>query len=314
MPLPTDPQTLQTSRDLVSTLHQISGSHPGFRPLHAKGILLTGSFTPSSLAPTLSKGPHFTSPSTPLTIRFSSSTGLPTIPDTDPTSNPRGIAIRFQLGEHKHTDIIAHSTPFFPTRTGEEFLAFLKAAMAPTEEGAKESPVQVFLKNHPATLAFVQAPKPPPSSFAREMYWGVNAYKLINSEGKETFVRYRIVPDLGVEHLDEAAVKEKGPEYLYEEIAAGGRLPVGFKLTAQVAEKGDTVDDCTVHWPEEREVVELGKVELVKVVEEEEQRGEQKKIIFDPVPRVEGVEGSGDPLIELRAGVYLVSGRERRAA
>ena len=186
--------------------------------------------------------------------------------------------------------------------------------MAPTEEGAKESPVQVFLKNHPATLAFVQAPKPPPSSFAREMYWGVNAYKLINSEGKETFVRYRIVPDLGVEHLDEAAVKEKGPEYLYEEIAAGGRLPVGFKLTAQVAEKGDTVDDCTVHWPEEREVVELGKVELVKVVEEEEQRGEQKKIIFDPVPRVEGVEGSGDPLIELRAGVYLVSGRERRAA
>ncbi len=184
--------------------------------------------------------------------------------------------------------------------------------MAPTEEGAEESPVQVFLKNHPAALAFVQAPKPPPSSFAREMYWGVNAYNLINSEGKETFVRYRVVPDLGVEHLDEAAVKEKGPEYLYEEI--GGRvLPVGFKLMAQVAESGDVVDDSTVHWPEERKVVELGSVRVEKVVPEGEQAGEQKKIIFDPVPRVEGVEGSGDPLIELRAGVYLVSGRERRA-
>ena len=186
--------------------------------------------------------------------------------------------------------------------------------MAPTEEGASESPVQVFLKNHPAALAFVQAPKPPPSSFAREMYWGVNAYKLINSEGKETFVRYRIVPDLGVEHLDEAAVKEKGPEYLYEEIVGEGRLPVGFKLMAQVAGEGDVVDDCTVHWGEEREVVELGRVRLEKGVEEGEQGGEQKRIIFDPVPRVEGVEGSGDPLIELRAGVYLVSGRERRAA
>ena len=185
--------------------------------------------------------------------------------------------------------------------------------MAPTEEGAAEAPVMVFLKTHPAALAFVQAPKPPPSSFAREMYWGVNAYKLINSEEKETFVRYRFVPDLGVEHLDEAAVKEKGPEYLYEEIV-GGRLPVGFKLMAQVAEKGDTVDDSTVHWPEERKMVELGSVGLEKVVTEGEQAGEQKKIIFDPVPRVEGVEGSGDPLIELRAGVYLVSGRERRAA
>lgn len=147
------------------------------------------------------------------------------------------------------------------------------------------------------------------------MYWGVNAYKLINSEGKETVVRYRVVPELGVEHLDEAAVKEKGPEYLYEEIASGeGRLPVGFKLMAQVAERGDTVDDCTVHWPEEREVVELGRVVVEEVVESGEQGREQKKIIFDPVPRVEGVEGSGDPLIELRAGVYLVSGRERRAA
>ena len=185
--------------------------------------------------------------------------------------------------------------------------------MAPKEEGVEEAPVQVFLKNHPAALAFVQAPKPPPSSFAREMYWGVNAYKLINSEGEETFVRYRIVPDLGVEHLDEAAVKEKGPEYLYEDIVAG-RLPVGFKLMAQVAEKGDTVDDCTVHWPEERKMVELGSVKVEKVVPEGEQVGEQKKIIFDPVPRVEGVEGSGDRVIALRAGGYVGSGREGRAA
>jgi catalase len=37
-------------------------------------------------------------------------------------------------------------------------------------------------------------------------------------------------------------------------------------------------------------------------------------VIFDPIPRVEGVEASDDPLLEMRAAVYLVSGRGRRAA
>ena len=42
------------------------------------------------------------------------------------------------------------------------------------------------------------------------MYWGVNAFKVIHKAGKEVFVRYRIVPDWGVEHLDEGMVREKG--------------------------------------------------------------------------------------------------------
>jgi catalase len=41
---------------------------------------------------------------------------------------------------------------------------------------------------------------------------------------------------------------------------------------------------------------------------------EQKQIIFDPIPRVEGIEPSDDPLLELRAAIYLLSGRRRRAA
>jgi catalase len=41
---------------------------------------------------------------------------------------------------------------------------------------------------------------------------------------------------------------------------------------------------------------------------------EQKQIIFDPIPRLDGIEPSGDPLLELRAAIYLLSGRRRRAA
>ena len=41
---------------------------------------------------------------------------------------------------------------------------------------------------------------------------------------------------------------------------------------------------------------------------------EQKQIIFDPIPRVDGIEPSADPLLELRAAIYLMSGRRRRSA
>ena len=41
---------------------------------------------------------------------------------------------------------------------------------------------------------------------------------------------------------------------------------------------------------------------------------EQKHIIFDPIPRLAGIEPSDDPLLELRAAIYLLSGRKRRTA
>ena len=41
---------------------------------------------------------------------------------------------------------------------------------------------------------------------------------------------------------------------------------------------------------------------------------QQKHIIFDPIPRVDGIEPSADPLLELRAAIYLLSGRRRRQA
>jgi catalase len=37
-------------------------------------------------------------------------------------------------------------------------------------------------------------------------------------------------------------------------------------------------------------------------------------MIFDPIPRVDGIDPSDDPLLELRAAIYLLSGRRRRQA
>jgi len=315
MPLSTDEQVVQTSKGIVATLQAIAGPHPGFRPVHARGALFSGTFTPTPTAASLSSAQHLNSPSTPITVRFSSSTGIPDIPDTDPQANPRGFAIRFHLGGRKHTDVIAHSTPFFPTRTGEDFLAFLRAAGASQGAAEHPTPVEQFLAQHPETLAFLGAPKPSPASFAREKFWGVTALKFVKEGAADTYFRYQVEPVAGVETLDEAALKDKPADYLFAElpkrVEAG---PVEFKLMAQLAEEGDVVDNATVHWPESRKVVELGIIKVEALVDEAEQAPEQKKIIFDPIPRVEGIEPSGDPLLDVRASVYLISGRERRVA
>jgi catalase len=313
MPLPTDEKILALSHDLLQQFDTIFGVHPGFRPAHAKGKMLKGTFIPSPGAASLSRAPHITRDSTPITVRFSNSTGVPVIPDNDPNANPRGMAIRFHLAERVHTDIVSHSTDGFPTRTGEEFLEFLRALAATDMTHFSGSPLEAFLGSHPAALAFVQAPKPAPASFATETYFGVTAMRFINAEGAARYGRYRIVPDAGNDHLDEAATKAKSANYLFDEIVERlGKGSVGFKILAQIAKEGDIVDDATVQWPEDRPLIELGTLTLTEPVPDNDQ--EQKHIIFDPIPRVDGIEPSDDPLLELRAAIYLISGRRRRSA
>lgn len=314
MPLPSDEKLIALSENLLKQFDAIFGLHPGFRPAHAKGVLLNGTFTPSPDAARLTRAPHIIRESTPITARFSDSTGLPLIPDNDPNANPRGLAIRFHLAEHVHTDIISHSTDGFPTRTGEEFLEMLQALAASSGPSqTSPSPIEKFLSRHPRALAFVQTPKPSPSSFAKEQYFGVTAMRFTNKDGISRHGRYHIRPEAGTEHLDDAAAKSRTPNYLFDELKeriANG--PIGFEVLVQVAGDKDTVDDATVHWPEDRPLVILGRAVLTSLAPDNAR--EQKQIIFDPLPRVEGIEPSADPLLELRAAIYLMSGRRRRQA
>lgn len=189
----------------------------------------------------------------------------------------------------------------------------LRAIAASPPGTPSPSPIEKFLGAHPAALAFVQAPKPAPSSFAREAFYAVNALKFVKVDGKSTYFRYRILPAVGEDHLDEAATKEKGPDFLFEELQKRvADETVTFRVMAQLAEEGDDVNDATVHWPESRRMVELGIVKVGAVLPDN--ATEQKRIIYDPIPRVEGIETSDDPLLEMRAAVYLISGKERRAA
>jgi catalase len=313
MPLPQDERVVALANDLLQQFHQIFGAHPGYRPAHAKGLMLTGVFTPTARATELTRAPHAQRPSTPVSARFSNSTGLPEIPDNAPEANPRGMAIRFNLAEHVHTDIVSHSTNGFPTHDGYEFLDFLRAAAASGPDVPSPKPIEKFLGAHPAALKFVQTPKPFPKSLARDTYFGVTAFKFTNAAGASRFGRYQIVPELGNDFLTDAQVAALPANYHFDEIADRvGRGPVRFKILVQIAAEGDVTDNATIHWPESRELFELGTLELNAVVADT--LAQQQRIIFDPIPRVDGIEPSADPLLELRAAIYLLSGRERRGA
>ena len=117
----------------------------------------------------------------------------------------------------------------------------------------------------------------------------------------------------GVQHLDDSATKSKDADYLFGELHERvARQAVEFDIHVQVADAGDVVDDATRHWPASRRLVPFGRIALKEVVPDNE--AQQRQIIFDPIPRVDGIEASADPPLELRAAVYLLSGRRRRQA
>jgi catalase len=313
MPLPNDERVVALANDLLPQFHKIFGPHPGFRPAHAKGLMLSGTFTPARGATSLTRAPHITRESTPATARFSNSTGLPEIPDSAPDANPRGLAIRFNLADHVHTDIVSHSTDGFPTRDGYEFLEFLKAAATSGPEVPSPKPIENFLASHPAALRFVQTPKPFASSLARDTYFAVTAFHFTNAQGESRYGRYRIMPEAGNDYLTADKLATVRENFHYEELEHRVKQsPIRFKIAVQVAAPGDVTDDATIHWPEDRELIEFGTIELTKVLPDS--LAQQKHIIFDPIPRIDGIEPSADPLLELRAAIYLLSGRERRSA
>jgi catalase len=110
---------------------------------------------------------------------------------------------------------------------------------------------------------------------------------------------------------DEAATR--GPDFLQEEFSA--RIvqgPVKFHVFVQLAAPEDDVTDASVSWPDSRPQIRFGTITLTEPVSDLDP--EMRKIIFDPIPRVDGLDLSDDPLWQLRADIYLLSGRRRRQA
>lgn len=281
--------------------------------MHAKGQLVKGTFTPSKDASKLSKAPIFSQPSTPLIMRFSTDTGLKDLPDNGENGS-RGFAIRFVLSEdgHTHYDLITNNAYGFIVGTGEGFLDQFKAM--------KAGKMQEFLDNNPHAKYFQENQTPGHAySFANEQWHGTHAYKFVNAEGQERFFRWRIVPWQGVMKHSKADAAKQSRNFQFDdmEYRLTHNKPIKYRLLAQLAEDGDPTNDSTKVWPETNEFAEMGEIVIDRLwsMDEGEPAGkEQKRIIYDPMPRyIEGIEASDDPLIMVRTAVYLISGRIRRS-
>lgn len=301
--------TKATPIQVVDMFHTAFGKHDG-RAVHAKGFILEGSFTPAPEARTLTKAAHLQGGSLPVLVRFSDFTGIPDIPDTVGASHPRGMAIKFQMSENQSTDIIFHSFNGFPVSTTDQFKVMLEAIGA-NREGSP-APLKQFLATHPIAKTFLTTQKPFTPSWGTLAYFGVNSFKFTNKAGQSEYFRYQIIPEAGEQFLTAQQVATLGPNYLQEEIKERvAKKPVVFKLYAQIAQKGDKIEDPSIAWPDSRKRVLLGTVMITKVAANTVAEG--KTLFFNPNNVPEGIN-IADPMLLDRARAYPISVGGRQGA
>lgn len=280
--------------EAIDAVNSVFGRHDGYRALHAKGILCKGTFAALPVAATLTRAAHMQGEEIPVTVRFSNAGGNPHHPDYRP--DPRGLAVKFYLPDGSRTDIVAVTTPRFPSRTPEGFIEFVLAQKAPWK-------LPLFFARHPEALKVLPVAAPtlrPPPSYAVVPYYGVNAFKWIAADGAELFVRYTWRPQ------QSGGKRRRDPDYLQTELRE--RLqsePVRFALEVQVAQPGDPVDDPSAGWPASRRRVEVGMLEITDLETERETGGDV--LVLDPTRVTDGIELSDDPVLRFRHDAYSAS-------
>jgi catalase len=287
----------------VDAMNSRFGSHPGYRAAHAKGTYCRGTFTAAPAAARLTRAAHMRGDPVDVLVRFSNGSGNPDSPDY--ARDARGMAVKFSLPDGSDTDVVSITLPRFFVRSPDDFIAFTRAAGAGLAAAWK---LPLFLATHhealPALRAFMALR--PPASYATCRYNGIHAFRWIDPDGGERHVRYTWVPEGGERSLSTAEVKDLGRDYLRDELAERlGRGPARFTLQVQIADAEDPVDDATAVWPEERETVAVGTLELTALESGREEGGEV--LVFDPVRVTDGIELSADPLIQFRSDAYSVS-------
>jgi catalase len=303
--------------EIVDALHAVNGGpHPGHRAVHAKGTICSGTFTATPEAKTLSRAAHLQGEPVETTIRFSNASGHPHAKDADPIAG-RGLAVKFHLPDGEATDIVAVPLVVFFARNPEDFLEMTRARVPDPETGQPDpEKLGAYLAEHPEAGIALQKGLPklaPTTSFATSDYRALHAFCLVDAEGGTHWGRYVWEPEEGPEYLTDEQRENASRDYLQEEIRQ--RLGEGiarFTLEFTLANEDDPLDDPTAEWEGEHDVVELGELEVIKVVEDAETP--DNPIVFDPMRLTDGIEPSADPILVARPKAYSVSIERRTQA
>lgn len=297
-----------TPAEAIDAINGRFGRHERRRALHAKGVVIRGTFTAEPAAAALTRAAHMQGEPVEATVRVSNGAGDPGEPDYAP--DVRGLATKLYLPDGSRTDIVAQTAPNFPSRSPDAFIEL--TTINPTSIGAAWR-MPYFLARHPRAIPGLPGNLKslrPPESYATCRYYAIHAYRWLDAEGGERWVRYRWEPAEPVKSLSSGEAKKRGRDYLQDDIrerADGGA--VRFTLVVQIAGEGDDPHDPTSNWPDDRETVEAGTLELTGLDTEREQGDDV--LVFDPTRVVDGIELSDDPILNYRPRAYSESVERR---
>jgi catalase len=291
----------------LELIHDEFGAHAGYRALHAKGRFYRGTFTATPRARELTRAAHMSGEPVPTTVRFSNGSGDPTLPDYAP--DVRGLAVAFELADRSRHDIVSQTLPTYPFRDQEGFFDALRLRR-PSAGTLLRAPL--FAIRHPRALLELpesQRVMTSRASFAVRRYYAFHAFKWVDTDGGERWVRYRWLPTVDEPEPSRAETKRRGRDCLFDDLAE--RLvagPVRMELEVQIAGPGDDPDDPSDEWPDDRERVIVGTLEVTGPDPDADDA-----TIFDPMRVVDGIEPSNDPVLRYRPAVYSLSHTRRTA-
>lgn len=300
--------------EIVDAIHGVYGAHPGHRAQHAKGVLCAGIFTATPEAAALTRAPHLQGEALRAHARFSNGSGKPE--SRDGARDGRGLAVKLYLPEGGTTDIVCSTLQSFPVRTPEEFLELTSLRKPDPETGQPDfAKLGEWLGEHPEAQHSIQnaLALDVPTSYAQVRYNGLHAFHLLGGEGDGTWVRWWWEPEPGEAFISDEEAAERDRDFLRDELeqrlAAG---PAAFRLHLQLAADGDPLEDPTAPWPDDREDVVAGRLEVTGLAADREQGDDV--LVFDPTRVPDGIECSDDPILHARARAYAASVERRSGA
>ena len=291
------------------------------RIVHARGSAAHGYFQPYKSLKAITKADFLSDPDkiTPVFVRFSTVQGGAGSADT--VRDIRGFATKFYT-EEGIFDLVGNNTPVFFIQDAHKFPDFVHAVKPephwaiPQGQSAHDT-FWDYVSLQPETLhnvMWAMSDRGIPRSYRTMEGFGIHTFRLINAEGKATFVRFHWKPVAGKASLvwDEAQkLTGRDPDFhrreLWESIEAGDfpEYELGLQLIPEEDEFKFDFDllDPTKLIPEELVPVQLvGKMVLNR--NPDNFFAENEQAAFHPGHIVPGLDFTNDPLLQGRLFSY----------
>jgi catalase len=310
LPLATQSQAVAADvrpDQVVSSLENTFGTHPGIRKNHAKGTCAVGQFIGTQEAAKYSRSLLFFGKSIPVVARFSLAGGNPNAPDT--ARSARGMALEFQLPEGNRQHITMLNIPIFGAANPTTFNDMIIAAK-PDPQTGKPNPerLKTFLATHPDALALTNflADQNPPKNYFNTTFFGIHTFKLIDTKNVEHLVKWRFIPHDGDKSLSAAEMSTLPHDFLEQGLIS--RLTQGtvkWDMVVYLGQAGDPETNPTLTWPETRTHFTAGTLTITQA--SPQQGAACEKINFDPLVMADGMAPTNDPILLFRSPAYAIS-------